>query len=192
MQNILSLVYQNGMIPTINKSTRVTRKTATTIDHILTNCFTETIFKTTIFKNDISNIFLLVSWLHRPQHKGKIKQLLFIKEYLTQSIESFKKKLSETDWEETESSKNPEEIYTTFLQKFIVSYDNYFPKRKIKLKAKDLESSWITRGIKNSSKRKQCLHEKFFKKWTEKNELEYKNYKKLFESVKKHSKKYIF
>ena len=83
-------------------------------------------------------------------------------------------------------SKNPDETYTTFLQKFIVSYNNYFPKRKIKLKAKDLESSWITRGIKKFSKRKQRLHEIFFKKWTEKNELEYKNYKKIFESVKKH------
>ena len=181
------------MIPAINKSTRVTRKTATTIDHILSLIvLLKQSLKLPFLKMIYPNIFLLVSWFHRPQHKGKIKQLLFIKEYLTQSIESFKKKLYETDWEETESSKNPDETYATFLQKFIVSYDNYFPKRKIKLKAKDLESSWITRGIKKSSKRKQRLHEKFFKKWTEKNELEYKNYKKLFESVKKHSKKYIF
>ena len=73
--------------------------------------------------------------------------------------------------------------------KFIVLYDNYFPKRKIKLKAKDLKSPWITSGIKKSSKRKQRLYEKLFKKRTEKNELEYKNYKKLLESVKKRSKK---
>ena len=73
--------------------------------------------------------------------------------------------------------------------KFIVLYDNYFPKRKIKLKEKDLKSPWITSCIKKSSKRKQRLYEKLFKKRTEKNELEYKNYKKLLESVKKRSKK---
>ena len=57
MQNFLNLVYQNSMTPTINKPTRVTRKTGTAIDHILTNCFTETVFKTTIFKSDISDHF---------------------------------------------------------------------------------------------------------------------------------------
>lgn len=37
--NFLNLIYQNGMIPTIKKPTRVSRKTATAIDHILTNSF---------------------------------------------------------------------------------------------------------------------------------------------------------
>ena len=37
VHNFLSLIYQNGMIPTISKPTRVTRKTAAAIDHILTN-----------------------------------------------------------------------------------------------------------------------------------------------------------
>ena len=33
VQNFLNLVYKNGMIPTINKPTRVTRKIATAIDY---------------------------------------------------------------------------------------------------------------------------------------------------------------
>ena len=120
MQNFLSLVYQNGMIPTINKSTRVTRKTATTIDHILSLIvLLKQSLKLPFLKMIYPNIFLLVSWFHRPQHKGKIKQFLFIKEYLTQSIESFKKKLYETDWEETESSKNPDETIQYFYKRLL-------------------------------------------------------------------------
>ena len=42
VQNFLNLVYQNG-ISIVNKSTRITRKTATAIDEILTNYFTETV-----------------------------------------------------------------------------------------------------------------------------------------------------
>ena len=57
VQNFLNLVYKNGMIPTINKPTRVTRKIATAIDYFLTNCFTETVFKTAIFKSDIFHHF---------------------------------------------------------------------------------------------------------------------------------------
>ena len=45
------------MIPTINKPTRVTKKTTTAIDQILTNCITETVFKTAFFKGDISDHF---------------------------------------------------------------------------------------------------------------------------------------
>ena len=42
--NFLNLIYQNGMIPTINKPTRFTRKTAAAIDHILTISFIDTFF----------------------------------------------------------------------------------------------------------------------------------------------------
>ena len=59
----------------------------------------------------------------------------------TESIKSFQKNLYETDWEETENSKNQDKAYTTVLQKAIALYDNHFPKEKIKLKAKDLKRS---------------------------------------------------
>ena len=57
VHNFLNLLYKNGMIPTINKPGRVTRKTATEIDYILTNQFINFNFKTGIFKTDISDHF---------------------------------------------------------------------------------------------------------------------------------------
>ena len=87
------------------------------IDHILTNCFTETVFKTAIIKSDISDHFPICFFKTTFIYK-RISH--------TKSIESFKKKLYQTDWEETETSKTPDEAYTTFLQKFIAMYDNYF------------------------------------------------------------------
>ena len=71
-------------------------------------------------------------------------------------------------------------------------YDKYFPKQNIRIYKKDLQSPWITRGIKKSSKRKQKLYVKFLKNRNSKSELEYKNYKKLFESIKKRAKKNYF
>ena len=41
VQRFLNIAYRNGMIPTINRPTRVTQKTTTAIDHILTNSFTD-------------------------------------------------------------------------------------------------------------------------------------------------------
>ena len=48
VQRFLIIAFRNGMIPTINTPTRVMRKTATAIDHILRNCFTVTFFKSDI------------------------------------------------------------------------------------------------------------------------------------------------
>ena len=50
--------------------------------------------------------------------------------------------------------------YQHFVQ-FIITF---FPMNKMNIKTKDLESPWITKGIKKSSKKKQCLYSKFFLK----------------------------
>ena len=68
----------------------------------------------------------------------------------------------------------------------------FFPMNKMKIKTKDLKSPWITKGIKKSSKKKQRLYSKFLKKRNEKTKKEYQDYKKLFESIKKRSKKLYF
>ena len=57
VHDFLNLLYGNGIMPTINKPTRVTRKTATAIDHVLENQFINVNFKTAIFKTDISDHF---------------------------------------------------------------------------------------------------------------------------------------
>ena len=49
VHNFLNLLYENGMITTINKPIRITRKTATAVDHILTNQCYNVNFKTAIF-----------------------------------------------------------------------------------------------------------------------------------------------
>ena len=57
VQELLNLMYENSMIPTVNKPTRVTRQSDTAIDHILTNWFVNFDFKIASFKSDISDHF---------------------------------------------------------------------------------------------------------------------------------------
>ena len=79
-----------------------------------------------------------------------------------------------------------------FLEKFVQIYDQAFPERKIEIKPKKLVIPWITRGLRESSRKKQRLHEKFLKQRNSKNEEAYKMYKNFFEKLKKHSKKLYF
>ena len=95
VHNFLSLIYQNDMIPTINKPTRVTRKTATVIDNILTRSFVVTVFKT---ESDLSDHFPICFLSQNPLPKQNNKENMFIYKitYNTESIELLKQELHET------------------------------------------------------------------------------------------------
>ena len=79
-------------------------------------------------------------------------------------MELFKQELYKTSWDDVINNKNPNDAYNYFSHKLIVLYDKHFPKQNIRIYIKDLQSPWLTRGIKKSSKRKQKLYIKFLKK----------------------------
>ena len=110
----------------------------------------------------------------------------------TESIELFKQKLHETNWDDIEVSQNPDEAHKSFLNKFSDLYGTYFPKKQIKLKSKDLQSSWITNGIRKSSKRKKRLYEKFLKNRNERNELNTKLKRNFLNQLKNVPRNYTF
>ena len=57
VQNFLNIMFDHSMMSVINKPTRVTKNTATAIDHIFINSVTTTKFKTGIIKSDILDNF---------------------------------------------------------------------------------------------------------------------------------------
>ena len=94
-------------------------------------------------------------------------------------------------WEITKSIKDPNESYEKFIAILASAYDKFLPKSWIKVRHNKNSTPWITRGIANSSKRKQKLYEKFLKNSTSENEMNYKNYRRLFESAKRKPNKKI-
>ena len=169
--NSLSLIYQNGMIPTIYKPTRVTKTTATAVDHILTSYFVDKVFKKVILKRDTSHHFPIcfLSQNSLPKQINKENMFIYKITYNIESIELFKQILHETKWDEIMSFQNSDDAYKAFLKQFSTLYDTYLPEKKIKLKNKDLQSPWITKRIRTSSNRKKRLYEKFLKNRNEKN-----------------------
>ena len=146
MQNYLNLIYQNSFIPIVNKPSRVTRKTSTILDHILTNSPVNTNFKTFIFKIDISDHFPIcfLQPTSRPREENGAtcinKKVININ-----AIEMFKQELYKTSWDDVINNKDLSDAYNYFLHKLIVLYNKYFPKQSIRVYKKDLQSPWITR-----------------------------------------------
>ena len=136
-----------GMIPAINKPTRVTRKSFSAIDHVITNALFNTCFKAGIIKTDISDHFPIffackcIDQLQKPATQETFKRF-----YNKEGIEAFKRKLHQVNWTEIENNECPNKAYEKFLELFRKLYDKYFPKTKIKIKQKRLFSPWITNG----------------------------------------------
>ena len=72
----------------------------------------------------------------------------------------FKQELYKTSWDDVINNKNQNHAYNYFLQYTFY----YFPKQNIRIYKKDLQSPWITRGVKKSSKPNQKLFVKSLKK----------------------------
>ena len=89
----------------------------------------------------------------------------------------------------TKEIDNLNEAYSKFLYDFFSIYEEAFLRLEIEIKQKNLISAWITEGIMKSSKQKQNLCNKFYKSRTKENEVIYKFYKNLFETVRKKSKR---
>ena len=181
------------MMPVINKPTRVTKTTATAIDHIFINSVTTTKFKTGIIKSNISYHFLIFFVADYNIHIKETKEHFKFRRDLSDfSVEKFKYKLHTVSWDSITNSSDTNKAYDNFIETFSSLCDECFPKKKIKLKPQKYNNPWKrTKEIKKSSKRKQKLYEKLLKDRNEKNEKLYKSYKSLFESASFYSSKIL-
>ena len=105
------------------------------------------------------------------------------------SIAYFKTLLSIVYWKHVLNENSPNNAYNEFLRIFLGLYNETFPSQKIKIKRKSFSSPWMTKGLAKPSKKKQILYEKFLKNRKPEKGLNYKQYKTLFKSLKKKSKK---
>ena len=134
----------------------------------------------------------MITLLKTNFEQSNIKNIV-IKRYIDEaSIEHFKSLFNSIDWDLVTQTSLPKHSYNFFLETFVQIYDQAFPERKFEIKTKNLVSLWINWGLRKSSRKKQCLYEKFSKQRNSKNEEAYKMYKDLFEKLKKQSKKLYF
>ncbi|XP_065660434.1 uncharacterized protein LOC136084295 [Hydra vulgaris] len=189
-------MFQHCIFPIINKPTRITPNSISAIDNILTNAFQDSSLKTGIVKTDISDhfpIYFSINQDTRINNNSKTK--IYIRKTNKISIQKFKDTLSIVNWDEVYKKCNLEDTnsaYNTFIDIFFNHYNSYFPIEEKIVKEKYLNCPWITSGIKKSSKTKQKLYIKYLKNRNEVNLSIYKQYKNLFEKIRKNSKKIYY
>ena len=86
---------------------------------------------------------------------------IFKRNISNQSIDKFKLKFRNIDWNNIKILPNVNDAYSKFLEMFLSLYNECFPKIKVKLRPQRQFNPWITKGIRKSSKKKQKLYKKF-------------------------------
>ena len=71
-------------------------------------------------------------------------------------------------------------------------YDKNFLLLETEVKLKDLQTPWISKAMRISSKQNQKLYIKFLKSKNPEDEFIYKNYKNIFENLRKKYKQNIY
>ena len=90
--------FQNYFVPIINCPTRVTKKSATCIDHILTNSFIDSEIEAGIFKNDMSDHFPVFCNVKTNVSTNSDKTIIYKRTFNEESVDDFKYLLNHVDW----------------------------------------------------------------------------------------------
>ncbi|XP_065677479.1 uncharacterized protein MAL8P1.12-like [Hydra vulgaris] len=140
-----------------------------------------------ILKSDITDHFPIFLTIN-SEIKNKINKIK-IRIFNHTNIKLFKNQLSLLHWKHINFNDNADKIYDNFYETFYSVYDANFPIIEKTITPKYKNNPWITKGFKKSSKIKQKLYIKYLKTKSLDNEKIYKNYKYLFEKVRKNLKK---
>ena len=128
-------MFDHSMMPVINIPAHVSKNTATAIDNIFINSVTKTKFKTGIIKSDISDHFPIFFVADYNIHIKEAKERYIFRRNLSDiSVEKFRYKLCTVSWDSIRNSFDMNKTHENFIEIFSSLYDEYLPKKQIKLK----------------------------------------------------------
>ena len=155
-QQFLDCLQSYALLPTIDKPTRVRNNSATLIDNIFTNKFSE-YFASGNIVSDITDhfsqfcIFQSSTLTNQP---AKITS----RDYSKYSEQRFLQDLSQLHWESLLSGSDVNKLFSTFYNKLNKLINKHAPLRSLsKRKIKRLSKPWIIKGIRKSIRIKNEL-----------------------------------
>ena len=121
--DLFNFVFQNGVFPVINRPTRVTKRSATIIDHILTNTLIDSRIQSSILKTDIRDHFVVFSLLKTNFELINIKKTIIKRDINEDSMKYFKTIFNSTDWDLLTQTSSTNDSHNIFIERFIIIYD---------------------------------------------------------------------
>ena len=187
----------NALLPLIRNPTRITEKTATIIDNILTN--TREHITAGVITSSIADHFATFvavkdkKSLKKERAKGISNERIQIRSKKPENIEAFQKNLKEVNWREMDLKDTPTQKTAYFQEQVEIAFEKSFPLKTVKLN-KNIHAmeEWVTRGILISRKTQAKLAQKWAKSRNPLDHETYCKYKGVLQSVSRKSKEWTY
>ena len=187
----MNINISNGFLQLICKATRIQGQHFSLIDHILTNSNLPNYNAGTII-SDISDHYF--NFLQLPLTKSKQKPISISKRnFSTENVTNFKNALGGLGWNNVLTANDVDEAFEAFWNDFSTIYDLHFPIINVKFNRNHHKiNDYMTAGLLISRKKKLELCKKAAKNRNAESLLAYKNYRNLYNSLLRASKKMYF
>ena len=118
VRDFFDIAFQKSIFPVINRPTRVTKTSATIIDHILTNSIIDSLLHSGIVKTDISDHFAVFCLLKTNFEQSNIKNIIVKRGINEAIIKHFKSLFNSIDWNLVTQASLSNNSYNICFEKF--------------------------------------------------------------------------
>ena len=163
-KEFININLDSNLNNTITKPTRITRKSATLIDHIIVGKQFHD-FEANIGISDISDYLPLILKSYQPKLYKRHPQSLTIRDINEQKCEVINSRLQDIDWKVELLDKSANEAYSWFHNKVQEILDSEAPVITVKIKPnKILNEPWMSPGLLKCTKKQKRLQKNYQQK----------------------------
>ena len=176
-----------GLLPLITKPTRKYHNSATLIDHIFATKTNTSISVGVLEDSDLSDHFGTAYTEDLQIMKNK-ESLIPIRKITKHATQVFIEQANAVNWDAFENEEHDQTYYQKILNSIHQAVNKAFPLKLSKPSKVKISPPWFSGGLLEASKHKQKLYRNYRKKPTPLNELEYKNYRSVYQRIHRKAK----
>jgi len=183
--NFVNMLFSFGIIPLINRPSRITQFSATLIDNIFTNDIYDKLNSGLII-SDISDHLPIFTILGSSgQNKDTCTKKQILKRDLSENaLAALATALQNHDWNTVLNSDDVNVAYENFIGTFSKYLNQHCPLKAKIIQTESLKKKpWFTAGLKNACKKKNQLYNTFLSQRTDQTLKRYKVYKNKLTSI---------
>ena len=157
-QNFLDHNFEEDLLPTITKLTRISKNCTTLLDNIFIRRL-QSSFACGIIVTDLSDHLPTLLSLKNIRPEVKLQRTITYRKITKESIQSMDEEHSSYNWSELLKEMNTEDSFNTLHVAVVVAFNTHMPERTKKIGNKTPKSEpWMTNGIKNSIMKQKKLY----------------------------------
>ena len=161
--DFVEILFSNSLFPLITKPTRITNETATIIDNIFTNDFSNKFHNFQgILYSDISDHFPIFHFSQTITDVNDKQDYLTKRQIKQSNVDTFITACSEIDWTCVTSIEDTQTAYSNLHNKLNHIYIQSFPLTKVKM-GYETRNPWLTSALKQSIKMKNKIQKRLLR-----------------------------